>query len=55
VLGLACFIWFFAEVALLGWRLRSKVPEGGFAQAYVYGALGGLAAMIVAAALGDWV
>ena len=27
----------------------------GFAQAYVYGALGGLAGMVVAGMLGDWV
>jgi len=41
-------------VGQLGWRLRNQVPTG-FAQAYVYGALGGLAGMVVAAMLGDWV
>jgi hypothetical protein len=34
--------------------LRKQVPSG-FAQAYVYGALGGLAGMVVAGMLGDWV
>jgi hypothetical protein len=55
LLGLAAILWFFAEVAWLGLRLRTRVPEGTFARAYVYGALGGLGGMVVAAALGDWV
>ena len=38
----------------LGWRLREQAPAG-FAQAYVYGALGGLAGMVMAGMLGDWV
>lgn len=54
LVGLLCFLWFLAEAALLGWRLRWRVP-GGFARAYVYGALGGLAGTAVAAMLGDWV
>jgi O-antigen ligase len=54
VLGLLCFTWFAVELARFGWRLRLQVPEG-FARAYVYGALGGLAGTLVAAALGDWV
>lgn len=54
LLGLICFLWFFGAVAWLGWRLRERVPTG-FARAYVYGALGGLAGTLVAAALGDWV
>lgn len=54
VLGLICFLWFFAAVAWVGWRLRNRV-QNGFAKAYVYGALGGVAATLVAAALGDWV
>jgi hypothetical protein len=37
----------------LGWYLRDRVPAG-FAQAYVYGALGGLVGSLVAATLGDW-
>jgi hypothetical protein len=54
LLGLACFLWFAWEVGWLGWRLRAQVPEG-FAQAYVYGALGGLAGTLAAGMLGDWV
>jgi O-antigen ligase len=54
VLGLLCFLSFFAVVGWLGWRLRSRVPDG-FARAYVYGALGGLVGTLVSAALGDWV
>jgi hypothetical protein len=41
------------ELGSLGLRLLSRVPEG-FPKAYVYGALGGLAATAAAAMLGDW-
>jgi hypothetical protein len=54
VLGMACFAWLAGEVGWLGWRLRSQVPDG-FAQAYVYGVLGGLGGTLVAAALADWI
>lgn len=54
IVGLLCFVWFLWEIGLLGWRLRDQAPSG-FAQAYVYGAIGGLAAMIVAGMFGDWV
>ena len=54
LLGLVCFLWFAWEVGRLGWRLRARVPAG-FAQAYVYGALGGLAGTLAAGMLGDWV
>jgi len=54
VVGLVCFLWLVWELGWLGWRLRRDVPAG-FAQAYVYGALGGLAGMVVAGFLGDWV
>lgn len=53
LLGLACFLWFAWELGRVGWGLRFQVPSG-FAQAYVYGALGGLAAMLTAGMLGDW-
>mgnify|MGYP003580798832 CR=1 FL=1 len=52
--GLVCFLWLLWSLGWLGWRLRTQVPAG-FAQAYVYGAIGGLAAMVVAGMLGDWV
>ena len=54
LVGLFCVLWIYWEVGRLGWRLREQVPTG-FAQAYVYGALGGLAGMIAAGMLGDWV
>ena len=54
LVGLVCFLWILWEVGWLGWQLRERVPAG-FAQAYVYGALGGLVAMAVAGMLGDWV
>lgn len=53
ILGLVCFVWLVAEVWQLGFSLRSRVRPG-FPQAYVYGALGGLAATVVAGFLGDW-
>ena len=52
--GLLFFLLFLWQVGWLGWRLRGQAPAG-FAQAYVYGALGGLAGMVVAGMLGDWV
>ena len=54
LVGTACFLWFFWAVWRVGLKLRNKAPIG-FAQAYVYGALGGLAGTLVAAFLGDWV
>ena len=54
LLGLACFLWFAWEVGRLGWRLRARVTEG-FAQAYVYGALGGLVGTLAAGMLADWI
>jgi O-antigen ligase len=53
-LGMACFLWFAWEVGRLGWNLKSKVPQG-FPNAYVIGAMGGLAGTLVAMMLGDWV
>lgn len=54
ILGLLAFIWFFLTVTWVGLTVKDKVPKG-FAVAYVYGALGGVAGIFVAAALGDWV
>ncbi len=53
ILGMVCVIWFFVEEALLGWRLRNRMPQG-FATAYVYGALGGLVGLVVGGMLADW-
>ena len=53
ILGLAAFAWFAAEVGRLGWNLRNNAPEG-FARAYVYGAIGGLAGMLASGVLVDW-
>jgi hypothetical protein len=52
--GLVCFLLFLLQVGWLGWRLREQVPAG-FAQAYVYGALGGLVGITVVGMMGDWV
>lgn len=54
LVGLAFYSWFLVEVGLLAWRLRLRVKEG-FASGYVYGAIGGLAGVIAAGFLGDWV
>lgn len=54
LLGLVAFLWFFLAVGWLGWQLRQRAPEG-FARAYVYGAIGGVAGTLVSAAFGDWV
>lgn len=55
ILGLICYFWFFIVVARLGLRLRNRVPAGGFTQAFVYGAIGGLVGTLFAGVLGDWV
>jgi O-antigen ligase len=52
--GLICFLLFLWQVGWLGWKLREQVPAG-FAQAYVYGALGGLVGIFVVGMMGDWV
>jgi O-antigen ligase len=52
--GLICLLLFLWQVGWVGWRLRNQVPSG-FAQAYVYGALGGLAGMVVVGMMGDWI
>ena len=54
LLGLLAFLWILFEIGNLALRLRKIAPEG-FAKAYVFGTIGGLAGMITAAMLGDWV
>jgi O-antigen ligase len=53
-LGLISFFWIFLTLGVLSWNLSKKLP-GGFEKAYVYGALAGIVATLVAAFLGDWV
>ena len=53
IVGLACFLWIAWELGRLGLSLKERAPEG-FAKAYIYGALGGLAGTLVAGMLGDW-
>ena len=53
-LGLAGFLWFFVALWRISMRLRRLVPQG-FPQAYLHGAIGGLAGTMCAGMLGDWV
>jgi len=55
ILGLLSFLWIFFEAGRLGWRLAEKELPNGFAQAYAYGVLGGLAGSLMAAFLVDWI
>jgi len=54
LLGLIAFLWILFEIGNLGLKLMGSAPEG-FEKAYVYSALGGLAGVVTAAMLGDWV
>lgn len=54
IVGLILLIWFLWEVGWLAMQMRKQAPSG-FADAYVYGTIGGLAGMIVAGMLGDWI
>lgn len=53
--GTVIYVWLIAQVGYLAWRLRTGVPAGTFAHAYVNGAIAGGVGMIVVAFLGDWV
>ncbi|CAG0937509.1 hypothetical protein TFLX_06443 [Thermoflexales bacterium] len=53
ILGLGLFLWFMAELAWLGWRLR-KVFKNGFEGGYVNGMLAAWAGIMVIMALADW-
>lgn len=55
ILGLLCFLWIFFEFGRLAWRLAEKDLPDGFARAYAYGILGGLAGSLMAAFLVDWI
>ena len=54
IVGLVSFFWLVWEIGMSGLRLLRK-PLDAFSQAYVYGALGGLAGTVFAGLLGDWV
>ena len=54
ILGVVAFLWLMFIIGKIGWRLRHRVSSG-FERAYVYGALGGWAATLSAAAFGDWI
>lgn len=54
MLGLFTYLWFLVSMSRFTWTANRHVPEG-FARGYVMGSLGGLATMIVAGVLGDWV
>ena len=53
LLGMGIFVWLVIEIGLLGLRLLKQVQDG-FSRGYIYGALGGLAAMLGAGFMGDW-
>ncbi len=54
LIGTVIYVWLMVQIALLAWKLRTRV-QGGFSEAYVNGAIGGLVGMIVVGFLGDWV
>ncbi len=54
LLGLGSFLWLFLQTFYLGWSLRDRAPDG-FAKAYVYAVIGGVAGTLAAAGLVDWV
>ncbi len=54
IIGLGLYLWFFVELALFSldlWRRRMD----DFSRAYVNACIGGMAAMVFAGLLGDWV
>ena len=53
VIGMICFLWFFGELFWAAWSLRKRVAPG-FGQAFVYGIIGAIPAVLSAAFLGDW-
>jgi O-antigen ligase len=53
LVGLGLFLWFLAEVGLLGWRLASRY-QGGFEAGYVEGTLAGLGGTLVSMMIADW-
>jgi hypothetical protein len=54
IAGLLCFLWILFEVGVLSWVLKDKVGDG-FSRGYVYSMVGGVAGVVMAAFLVDWV
>jgi len=54
IVGLILFIWIMVEIGRLAWSLMQSLPDG-FARGYAYGVFAGLAGVLVAAFLVDWV
>jgi len=54
IVGLVCFLWVLFEVGRLAWSLAIRLQDG-FGRGYAYGVLAGLAGVVVAAFLVDWV
>lgn len=54
IAGLFCFLWILFEIGMLAWFLKDKL-QGGFSRGYVYSMVGGVAGVVVAAFLVDWV
>jgi O-Antigen ligase len=53
-LGLLAFSWFVFEISRMCFRMKRCLPEG-FTQAYVYGAIAGLAGSLASGMLADWI
>jgi hypothetical protein len=53
-IGLLCFLWLFIALGKLSWNMARKTSDG-FAQAYSYSVLAGIAGSMVAAFLVDWI
>jgi O-antigen ligase len=54
IVGTLTFVWFVFEIGRVAWRVWRRPLADGFAQAYVYGAVGGFAASVAAGFFGDW-
>jgi O-Antigen ligase len=54
IAGLICFVWILIELGRLSWSLSGKLKDG-FARGYAYGILAGLAGVVMAAFLVDWI
>ncbi len=53
-IGVLAFLWFIFEIGRVAWRLWRSPVADGFAHAYVYSAIGGFVATLVAGFFGDW-